>query len=151
MVRIKPNCPLLQRKSFGRVIDDGAEELAETFSLGAGSRSCRAAGADARILPLAADVAAARPRGGDAAVSPVAAQSWPDRTAKGGPARGVGDRRHRGHRTRAGRLSARPEPVANIARPRSARFDRTQGGKDRPASRRGVDISERPKTDRGGG
>src|SRR6267143_279512 len=53
----------------------GAKEIVQSFRFRPGRRIRCAAGADARIFPLAADVAAARPRGRDAPVPPLAAPS----------------------------------------------------------------------------
>src|SRR6185312_15226131 len=80
--------------------------------------------ADARILPLAADVVAARARSRDAAIPAIAAQSRADRTAMADPARADRGGHHRSHGIGACRVPAWAEPVANPARSRSARSDR---------------------------
>src|SRR6185437_12786398 len=127
MVQGKPYRTLLQRKSDRaagcgtdrrwREKDNGAEEISEFQHFG---QNRDAAAADARIFKVAADVAAARARSRDAPVPPVAAPSWPDRAAMAHFA-GVDRSRHdRGHGTGAGRVPARPEPVAHSARPRGA-------------------------------
>jgi hypothetical protein len=74
MVRIKLNNPMLQRKPDNDRNLDGAKEIIENIA-GEFEKRCRAPRPDARVLPLAADVAAARARGGDAAVPSLAAPS----------------------------------------------------------------------------
>ena len=112
------------------------------------TRRAGPARADAGILPLAADVAVARARGGDAAVPSLAARSRPDRAAMADSARAGRRRRHRGHGTRAGRISAGPEPFADFARSRGASTDRTRSGEGRSAPRRGVDFGKGIEADR---
>src|ERR1700676_344826 len=159
MVRIKRNRVLLQRKlgalpefnwAGWRTPDHGAETIVQAW-LQTGEQDKSPPGADARILPVAADVAVAGARGGDAAFPRLAARSRPDRTAMADFARRRLGRDHRGHRTRPRCLSAGPQPFPDPARPRSASPDRAADRKGRPAPRRDVDLAQGSETDRGGG
>ena len=134
----------------GGPTEDGRQEIAERIAFGPGGNAGSPPRADARILPLAADVAVARPRSRDAAVPSVLAQPRPDRAAMAHPARADGGRYHRGDGTGARRLSAGAEPVAHPARSRSARPDRAPDRQSRSAPRRGVDLRQGVETDRGG-
>src|SRR5882757_6432296 len=95
MYRIKWNRCLLQRKRVAgnpsgrrlRTIDHGAEKLVQKCPCQTGRQDKNPARADARILPLTADVAVARARSRDAAFPCVAARSRADRTAMADPAR----------------------------------------------------------------
>src|SRR5258707_3381197 len=129
-------------------MDNGAEEIVRQFRFSSGKQGARPARADARILRFAADVVIARPRGRDAAVPPLAAPSRADRTAVADPARACRDRDHRGHRTCAGCLSARSQPLPDFAGSGSAAPDRAQNRENRSAPRDGVDLGEGLKIDR---
>src|ERR1700730_19098225 len=126
----------------GETIDSGAEKIARDARFESGKRNRCPAGADARILPFAADVVAAGARSGDAAFPSLAAQPRPDRTAMANPARARLARRRRGHGTRARCFPAGPEPFTDSARPGSASSDRTTDGESRSAPRRGVDLRQ---------
>src|SRR5436305_13453818 len=67
-------------------------------------RACRPAGADARFLALAADVAAQGTGSGDAAVSPLAAPAWSHRAAMAHSPRACVARGGRGHGAGAHRV-----------------------------------------------
>src|ERR1700692_4757556 len=129
------------RATFGRLrtIDHDAEEIAR--------QNQSPAGADARLLPFAADVAAARARSRDAAFPRLAARSRPDRTAMANFARAGRNRCDRGDGTRPRRLSAGPEPFPDPARPRGPPPDRAEGGESRSAARPGVDLGQGCETD----
>src|SRR6185312_11317137 len=112
MVRIKSLCFLLRCKPESTERTDGAKESSRWVAWDKGFRRPRT---DARVLPLAADVASARARSRDAAIPSVAAPSRPHRAAVAHPARVGVDRRHRSHGARAHRLSAWPEPLPHFA------------------------------------
>ena len=76
--------------SDGGPTEDGRQEIAGWIAFERRQRRRGPRRADARILPLAADVAAARARSCHAAVPPVVAQSRADRTAMANPARADG-------------------------------------------------------------
>src|SRR5665213_4202145 len=78
--------------------------------------------ADARLLPVAADVAVARPRSRDAAFPRLAAPSWPDRTAMADLA-GAQQR----HRQRPGEVAHRHAPDLDFARRLLPHHDRSSG------------------------
>src|SRR5450755_2880683 len=132
-------------------MDNGAGKIAGGFGVGFDRPACRReARADAGILPFLADVAAPRARSGDAAFPSLAARSRSDRTTMANLARAGLDRRHRGHRTGAGRYSAGAKSFPDPARSGSARSDRTKACESRSAPRRRIDFRKGFEADRSG-